>query len=89
MVLAPQTAAAQIQDRPRRHSHEGPRDGRAYIRALAQDGIQGAGVAAARAGRERPRSRGDLRVGESRRARGQGVRDAVRHQALVSRPVAV
>ncbi len=53
MPFAAEAVAAQIQDRPRRHSDEGPGDGRADVYALAQDGIQGAGVAAARAGRKR------------------------------------
>ena len=78
MVFAAQLSAAQIQRAPRRHSYEIPGDRRAADRAFAQNEVQRAGVAAARAWRERPSPGGELRVREPRLAcAGQYVRDAV------------
>ena len=62
VVFAAQATSPQIQHTPRCHSDEGPGDRPADVHALAQDGVQRSGVAAARAERERPSARGELRV---------------------------
>ena len=83
MIFASQARAPQINAGPRSHSDKRPYNGRAAVRAISQNDVERAGVAAGCAGRKGPTLSGQLRVREpSLRRAGERVRDAVRQRAV-------